>query len=83
MEPSSTDVWIDFAMLALYCAFALFTMYLITGPPLERWLRRREPQISLEELGRRRDWLMFLWVIVNLILLIIWWNRLVALGPAL
>jgi predicted nucleic acid-binding Zn ribbon protein len=36
--------------------------------------------MSPDELQRRRDWLMFLWAIVNLILLIVWWDRLLAIG---
>lgn len=83
MNAGSWEAWEDFGVLALYCAFALFTMYLITGPPLERWLRRSRPEVSLDELHRWRDWGMFLWAIVNLVVLIFWWKRLVALGPAL
>jgi hypothetical protein len=73
-------MWEDFRILFLYMVFAWGTMYVIAGPPLERWLRRRRPEIAPDELQRRRDWLMFLWAIVNLILLIIWWDRLLAIG---
>lgn len=83
MNIGSWAVWKDFVIVALYCAFALFTMYLITGQPLERWLRRSKPDMSSDELHRRRGWLMFVWAIVNLIILIFWWKRLLALGPAL
>lgn len=75
-------MWEDFIIVSLYCALALFTVYVITGPPLERWLRRRQPNISVNDLYLWRDWLMFLWAIVNLIILIVWWNRLITLGPA-
>jgi hypothetical protein len=54
----------------------------ITGPPFERWLRRRQPNISMNDLYLWRDWLMFLWAIVNLIILIVWWNRLLKMGSA-
>lgn len=83
MNAGNWKDWNDFAMLLLYCAFALFTMYLITGPPLEHWLRRSRPNLSSDELHRRRDRLMFVWAIVNLIILIFWWKRLIALGSAL
>jgi hypothetical protein len=73
-------MWEDFGVLFLYMVFACGTMYVIAGPPLERWLRKSRPDMSPDELQRRRDWLMFLWAIVNLILLIVWWDRLLAIG---
>jgi hypothetical protein len=74
-------MWEDFIILALYCAFALLTVYSITGPPLEQWLRWRQSNITLDDLYRWRDWLMFLWAILNLIILILWWERLLKMGP--
>ena len=81
MEASSAVLWEDFGILALYMVFALGTMYLITGPPLERWLHRRKPDISPDDLQRRRDRLMFLWAIVNLIILIYWFAKYRSIGP--
>lgn len=64
-------MWEDLEILALYGLFALGTLYLITGSPLERWLRRRQPDISLDDLQRWRDRFVFLWSIINLIILIL------------
>ena len=81
MEANSAGVWADFGILALYMVFALGTMYLITGPPLERWLRRSQPNISSEEVHRRRDWFMFVWAIMNLVILIFWFTKYRSIGP--
>jgi hypothetical protein len=80
VEAVSAELWEDFGLLALYMVFAWGTMYLITGPPLERWLRRSQPEMSLDELQRRRDWLMFLWAIVNLVIVIYWFTKYRSIG---
>jgi arsenate reductase len=81
MEPTSSEFWKDLLILILSVSFAWGTMYLIVGPPLERWLQWRRPSVDRHELYRLQDRLVFLWAIVNLIILIFWFVRYRSLGP--
>ena len=72
MEPTDSEFWADLLILVVYVSSAFFTMYLITGPPLERLLQRIRPGSDRYELYRWQDWLVFVWSVVNLIIMIYW-----------
>jgi hypothetical protein len=59
-------------LLAVYMVFAWGTMYLIVGPPLERWLQARQPNIMGHDVQRWRDRFVFVWSLVNLIVIASW-----------
>ena len=63
-----SELW----LLIGYMIFAWGSMYLITGPPLEQWLRKRQPNLDAVALQKWRDRFMLVWAIINLLLIIFW-----------
>jgi hypothetical protein len=80
MEPTDSEFWTDLLIMVVYVSLAWVTMYLITGPPLERLLQRIRPDSDRHELYRWQDWLMLLWAIVNLIIMIHWFVKYRSMG---
>ena len=57
MEPTDSEFWTDLLIRVVYVSSAFFTMYLITGPPLERLLQRIRPAvIVMNFIGGRTGW---------------------------
>lgn len=47
-----------------FAIVAWAAVYVIAGPPLERYLRKRNPGIYSERIQGARDLLLFLWALI-------------------
>ncbi len=61
----------ELIFVALFALVAWAAVSMIAGPPLERYLRKRNPGISFERIQGARDLLLFFWALIVLATLVL------------
>ena len=62
----------ELALLVSYIVLGTGIFLWITEGPLERWLRKRNPALTLDDIKSWQDRLVFVWVIISLSFLVFW-----------